>query len=91
MLALLQAETERMLEQRLAEHGVAVEWSTELKGLEAARDRVRAQCSRAARQQTVEADYLIGADGAHSTVRHALGLPFAGETDPSEWWLATCA
>jgi 2-polyprenyl-6-methoxyphenol hydroxylase-like FAD-dependent oxidoreductase len=42
MLALLQAETERILEQRLAEHGTTVEWSTEFTGLEAASDRVRA-------------------------------------------------
>ncbi len=88
MLALLQAETERLLERRLAEHGVKVEWATELKGLEAARDLVRAEVIAGGAAQTVEADHLIGADGAHSTVRDALGLPFAGETDPSEWWLA---
>ena len=33
MLALLQAETERILEQRLAEYGTKVEWSTEFTGL----------------------------------------------------------
>ena len=36
MLALLQAETERILEQRLAEHGILVEWSTEFTSFEAA-------------------------------------------------------
>lgn len=30
--------------------------------------------------KTVEAAYLIGADGAHSVVRKALGVPFEGET-----------
>ena len=34
MLALLQAETERILQQRLAEYGTVVEWSTEFTGLE---------------------------------------------------------
>jgi 2-polyprenyl-6-methoxyphenol hydroxylase-like FAD-dependent oxidoreductase len=87
ILALLQAETERILEQRLAEHGTAVEWSTEFTGLEAAADRVRARLVRGGEEQAVEADYLIGADGAHSTVRHALGLPFRGTTDPNQWWL----
>jgi len=48
---------------------------------------VRAQLVGGGAEQAVEADYLIGADGAHSTVRHALGLPFRGETDPVEWWL----
>jgi 2-polyprenyl-6-methoxyphenol hydroxylase-like FAD-dependent oxidoreductase len=87
MLALLQAETERILEQRLAEHGIMIEWSTECAGLEAASDRVRATLVADGEERIVEAAYLIGADGAHSTVRHALGLPFRGTTDPSEWWL----
>jgi 2-polyprenyl-6-methoxyphenol hydroxylase-like FAD-dependent oxidoreductase len=88
MLALLQAATERTLEQRLAEHGVPVEWSTKLTGLEAAADRVRATLIADGGERTVEARYLIGADGAHSAVRHALGLPFRGTTDPSPWLLA---
>ena len=88
MLTLLQAETERLLEQRLAEAGTSVEWSSEFKALEADADRVRAQLIAGGREQTVEADWLIGADGAHSAVRHALGPAFEGETDPSEWWLA---
>ena len=87
MLALLQAETERILEQRLAEHGTTVEWSTELRGLEAGPDQVRAKLLTGGKERIVEAPYLVGADGAHSAVRHALGLPFRGETDPAEWWL----
>ncbi|HEX6111819.1 MAG TPA: FAD-dependent oxidoreductase [Geminicoccaceae bacterium] len=87
MLALLQADTERILEQRLAEYGTKVEWSTEFTGLEAGADRVRASLSAGGTRSTVEASYLIGADGAHSTVRHALGLRFRGTTDPAPWWL----
>jgi 2-polyprenyl-6-methoxyphenol hydroxylase-like FAD-dependent oxidoreductase len=88
MLALLQAETERILEERLAEHGIRVEWATEFRTLAAMPDRVVATLVHDGEESTVEADYLIGADGAHSTVRQALGLPFRGETDPSEWMLA---
>jgi 2-polyprenyl-6-methoxyphenol hydroxylase-like FAD-dependent oxidoreductase len=87
MLALLQAETERTLEQRLAEHGIRVEWSTEFTGFDAAPDRVRARLVADGEERVVEARYLIGADGAHSAVRHALGLAFRGTTDPSPWWL----
>jgi 2-polyprenyl-6-methoxyphenol hydroxylase-like FAD-dependent oxidoreductase len=87
MLALLQAATERLLEQRLAEYGLVVEWSTEFTGLQADADRVRASLRTDGGQWTVAAPYLIGADGAHSTVRHALALPFRGTTDPAEWWL----
>ena len=88
MLALLQAETERILEQRRAEFGATVEWSTEFIALETAPDRVRATLRAGGEERTVEASHLIGADGAHSTVRHALGLPFRGTTDASPWWLA---
>ena len=88
ILALLQAETERILEQRLFEHDARVEWSTELTGLEAAVDRVSARLVRGGQEHAVEAAWLIGSDGAHSTVRHALGLPFRGTTDPNEWRLA---
>jgi 2-polyprenyl-6-methoxyphenol hydroxylase-like FAD-dependent oxidoreductase len=87
MLALLQAETEGILEQRLAEYGTIVEWSTEFTGLDAAPDRVRGTLLADGQERIVEATYLIGADGAHSTVRHALGLQFRGTTDPSPWWL----
>ena len=55
--------------------------------------RASSRCGSGARvaergggKQTVETPYLIGADGAHSTVRHALGLPFR-HTDPAPWWL----
>jgi 2-polyprenyl-6-methoxyphenol hydroxylase-like FAD-dependent oxidoreductase len=88
LLALLQAETEAVLEQRLAEHGIRVEWSTALAGLDAASDRVRARLVAGGEERTVETPYLIGADGAHSTVRHALGIAFEGTTDPVEWRLA---
>ncbi len=87
MTALLQAETERILEEALAGYGVPVEWSTAFCGLEVEAERVRARLAGAGGEQTVAAAWLIGADGAHSAVRHALGLAFAGTTDPREWRL----
>jgi 2-polyprenyl-6-methoxyphenol hydroxylase-like FAD-dependent oxidoreductase len=36
------------------------------------------------RKEMVKAEYLIGADGAHSTVRKMLGMPFGGETLPTQ-------
>lgn len=36
--------------------------------------------SAAGEAETVEAVYLVGADGAHSTIRKALDIPFNGET-----------
>ena len=39
-------------------------------------------------EERVEADWLIGCDGAHSTVRHGLGMEFEGSTQPSDFALA---
>ena len=39
-------------------------------------------------EETVEPAWLIGCDGAHSAVRHGLGMQFEGETLSSNWILA---
>ena len=38
--------------------------------------------------EQVKVPWLIACDGAHSTVRHALGMEFRGETLPTDWLLA---
>ena len=40
------------------------------------------------REESITAAWLAACDGAHSTVRHALGLAFDGETMESGWILA---
>jgi 2-polyprenyl-6-methoxyphenol hydroxylase-like FAD-dependent oxidoreductase len=40
------------------------------------------------KQETLETGWLIGCDGAHSTVRHMLGLSFQGDTLQTDWILA---
>jgi 2-polyprenyl-6-methoxyphenol hydroxylase-like FAD-dependent oxidoreductase len=85
ILALAQSETERILEERLRELGVAVERLHEAKTLE--QDADRTVCGVAAPEGDLQiaAPYLIGADGAHSTIRQALGLAFEGHTYPFDW------
>lgn len=39
-------------------------------------------------EEEVETPYILGCDGAHSTVRHTLGVPFEGNTEQSDWILA---
>jgi 2-polyprenyl-6-methoxyphenol hydroxylase-like FAD-dependent oxidoreductase len=81
MLILPQDEHERMLIDRLAESGVEVERPIELVSFEQADDRVIARLrTRDGAEQTCEASYLAGCDGAHSTVREALGVGFPGGT-----------
>ena len=55
---------------------------TALVGLESGRDGARATLrDLAGRERVVEAGYVVGADGAYSTVRAALGIPMRGPDD----------
>jgi 2-polyprenyl-6-methoxyphenol hydroxylase-like FAD-dependent oxidoreductase len=88
-LMLPQSETERLLEERLRGLGVEVERRVELATFQSGADGVEAVLRHAdGREETVSADWLVGCDGAHSTVRHGLAAPFAGETMDSDWMLA---
>ena len=88
-LMLPQSDTERLLEERLQRLGVSVERSTEVTALTIGADSVEATLRRAdGGEETVQADWLAGCDGAHSIVRHTLAAPFSGETMGSDWILA---
>ncbi|MEU9097910.1 FAD-dependent monooxygenase [Streptomyces sp. NPDC048361] len=87
--ALPQYETERLLEEYLAGLGTAVERGTELTSFEQDADGVTARLTAASgAQEEVRAGYLVGCDGAHSTVRKGLGLSFEGGAFPQEYMLA---
>jgi 2-polyprenyl-6-methoxyphenol hydroxylase-like FAD-dependent oxidoreductase len=76
-----QDEHERLLIECLREAGVEVERETELAGLEEAGGQVVARLKgRDGGQQTCEAAYIAGCDGARSSVREALGIGFPGGT-----------
>jgi 2-polyprenyl-6-methoxyphenol hydroxylase-like FAD-dependent oxidoreductase len=88
-LFLPQSDTERLLTAELDTHGVTVERSVELVRFTPAADRVTAVLSHGdGTSETVEVDWLVGCDGAHSAVRHGLELPFEGDTLTSHWVLA---
>jgi len=88
-LMIPQSETERILEERLAAHGVAVERSVELSAFTDKGSAVEATLTKAGGgTETLEADWLVGCDGAHSTVRHGLNFTFEGSTLESHWALA---
>lgn len=80
---LAQADTERVLRERLAEFGVRVESGTALVDFGADADGVTVTLDREGATERVRAGYLVGADGGRSTVRKALGIAFEGATDES--------
>jgi 2-polyprenyl-6-methoxyphenol hydroxylase-like FAD-dependent oxidoreductase len=89
LLDLPQDQTERLLRGRIAELGGVVEDGAELTGLGAGRDAVTAAiCRHGERAETITAKYVVGCDGAHSRVRHELGLTFHGHPYPQDWLLA---
>ncbi|MFF0746481.1 FAD-dependent monooxygenase [Streptomyces sp. NPDC004111] len=76
-----QYEIERLLERRARTAGVEFRYDTELVGLTARTTSVTAELRTADGTTAVlDAPYLVGTDGVHSTVRDALGLPFPGES-----------
>lgn len=87
-LMIPQSETERLLEERLASLGVRVERDTRFSSLSQDGDSVTAVLTHDGQVETVTARWLLGCDGAHSGVRHALNAEFAGEQLPSDWVLA---
>ena len=76
-----QDEHERLLIDRLADLGVAVERGYELASFEESGAGVRAHLKRPdGGIETVETEYIAGCDGAHSAVRTTLGIGFGGGT-----------
>ena len=88
-LLIPQSETERLLEQLLAAAGVQVERQVELLSFADDGRQVSATLRHAdGREEGTTAAWLAACDGAHSTVRHALGLAFDGDTMDTGWILA---
>ncbi|MFI6466195.1 FAD-dependent monooxygenase [Streptomyces sp. NPDC050538] len=89
LLFLSQAETESVLAQHLAGRDVAVERGTELVGLERTGSSVTCRLRRGdGSEEAVEATYVVGCDGAHSTVRAQAGIGFEGYAYPQTFLLA---
>jgi 3-(3-hydroxy-phenyl)propionate hydroxylase len=75
-----QSEVEDLLEARLAQLGVPIHRGHRFVGLGQDVDGVVATFETDAGRVEQRCGYLVGADGAHSAVRHALGVPFTGYT-----------
>lgn len=89
ILMLAQSETERLLTEQLARQGVKVERGVEVTSVRPGVQTVAVTLRGTdGAQEDVDASYVIAADGPHSTLRKALGVPFPGRTLPQDYVLA---
>jgi 2-polyprenyl-6-methoxyphenol hydroxylase-like FAD-dependent oxidoreductase len=92
ILNLAQSETERLLRTRVHELGGVIEQRTELTGACERGDGVDATVRDAGGRATeIRAGYVAGCDGAHSKVRHELGVAFEGQPYAQDFLLADVA
>lgn len=89
VLILLQDDHEKLLIDHLVAAGVVVERNTEVVDLESHGGRVRARLKGPhSVDQTCEAAYVCGCDGAGSTVRELMGIGFPGGSSGEVFYVA---
>ncbi len=88
MLALPQSRTAAVIEARLRELGVQVERGIRFQSIQHHGQTVVCRLYSAQGARESETDYVLAADGAHSTIRDALGIEFLGSDLAGEWSLA---
>lgn len=85
-LTLPQPETERLIEQLAAKHGVVVEWGTRCTGITRDGDAVIAHLEHgpSGEAEDVRTVWLVGCDGIESTVRESAGIAFSRMRYPDD-------
>src|SRR5206468_8128605 len=87
-----QAVTEKLCDAALAKLGGAVERGVELVSARDDGDGVSVTLRHGSgRSESARFDWVVGCDGAHSAVRHAAGLEFAGAQYEQDFMLADVA
>ena len=80
ILFVSQAETEALLGQYLKDAGVAIERGVELVDTVSEPEEMRCRLRhQGGRVEEIGARYVVGCDGAHSTVRKQAGIAFEGD------------
>ncbi len=87
ILMLNQQHTEAKLRERLVSYGLNVELGCQLVSFTQDAECVVAKVAHAGQSAEIQARYLVGCDGGHSTVRKCAGISFLGETWDEEHFL----
>jgi 2-polyprenyl-6-methoxyphenol hydroxylase-like FAD-dependent oxidoreductase len=83
-----QSKNERLLLDFLTTNCCPVYWETNLVSVKQTAQQTEVQLQVGQETVNLTCDWLIGADGAHSTVRKQLQIPFNGDTYQHEFYLA---
>src|SRR6267154_634474 len=79
VLMLGQDDNERIMGEHLRNWGMAVQWNTELTGINQEPGHVSATLKQPdGSTRTIQAAYVAGCDGGHSAVRELCGITFPG-------------
>ena len=87
-LMLPQDETEHLLRGALHNQGGEILWGNEVTDVRQYTSGVELTVRSSRGDRRVRARYVVGCDGAHSSVREVVGIPFEGETYPQSFVLA---
>ncbi|WP_166459547.1 FAD-dependent oxidoreductase [Amycolatopsis pithecellobii] len=79
VLMFAQMEVERILAARATELGARIVRLAAVTGLTQHDDHVRVEVEQTGGPATIEARYVVGADGANSTIRRAAGIGWHGQ------------
>jgi 2-polyprenyl-6-methoxyphenol hydroxylase-like FAD-dependent oxidoreductase len=80
--------TEQLLVLQLQRKGGSVEYNTTFQSAEQQDDGVTVTLERQGVPSTLKAAFVVGCDGAHSTVRHLLNIQFEGAAYDASFLLA---
>lgn len=88
LLMIPQENTEEIMRNRLAELGGEIHFGSEVAEISQREGGVSATITRGGKERTVNARYIVGADGMNSIVRKTAGISFEGETYDQSFMLA---
>src|SRR5690606_31931482 len=83
-----QDKTEKLLVDRLTENTCPVRWETQLVSLQQNDGEAIAELRHEGKMQRWVCKWVIGADGANSTVRASIDISFEGKRYPGQFFLA---